>query len=198
MKKTLLIYAVVATLLLIAMGNDHARLLNEKRRLDQNISTLTSDIALYRTRHGESAAEVQSLRLRQSELESLNAELSAEIKALGIRLRRINSAAEAATQTEIDFSATLPDSILFRPVADTLHLPLFADDWSTLHATLAGNRLEGRFTSVDTLHQIVYRVPHRFLFFNYGTKELRQIITSSNPHTRLVYSSHITIERHRK
>ena len=32
-------------------------------------------------------------------------------------------------------------------------------------------------------------------FFNYGTKELRQIITSSNPHTRLVYSSHITIER---
>lgn len=198
MKKALLIYALVATILLATIYNDHARLRHEKQRLNQNIEALTSDVQFYRTLHGESVAEVRSLRLKQSELKQTNEALSEKVKTLGIRLRHINSAAEAATQTEVQFSATLPDSILFRPVADTIHLSLFADKWNSLLATLAGTRLEGRFTSVDTLHQVVYRVPRRFLFIRYGTKELRQVITSSNPATRLVYSSHITIERGRK
>ena len=195
MTKALLIYALTVTALLVMVGNNRQRLHFENQRLNQNIVALTSDVELYRTQSGESAAEVRSLRLRQSELEQTNEALTDQIDQLNIRLRHINSLATAATQTVVEFSTQIPDTVLHRPVVDTVRLPLYADTWNSVQATLIGDRIEGRFTSVDTLHQVVYRVPHRFLFIRYGTKELRQVITSSNPSTRLVYSSHITIER---
>lgn len=195
MTKALLIYALTVTALLVMVGNNRQRLHFENQRLNQNIVALTSDVELYRTQSGESAAEVRSLRLRQSELEQTNEALTDQIDQLNIRLRHINSLATAATQTVVEFSSQIPDTVLHRPVVDTVRLPLYADTWNSVQATLIGDRIEGRFTSVDTLHQVVYRVPHRFLFIRYGTKELRQVITSSNPSTRLVYSSHITIER---
>lgn len=195
MTKALLIYALTVTALLVMVGNNRQRLHSENQRLNQNIVALTSDVELYRTQSGESAAEVRSLRLRQSELEQTNEALTDQIDQLKIRLRHINSLATAATQTVVEFSTQIPDTVLRRPVVDTIRLPLYADTWNSVQATLIGDRIEGRFSSVDTLHQVVYRVPHRFLFIRYGTKELRQVITSSNPSTRLVYSSHITIER---
>lgn len=195
MTKALLIYALTVTALLVMVGNNRQRLHSENQRLNQNIVALTSDVELYRTQSSESAAEVRSLRLRQSELEQTNEALTDQIDQLNIRLRHINSLATAATQTVVEFSTQIPDTVLHRPVVDTVRLPLYADTWNSVQATLIGDRIEGRFTSVDTLHQVVYRVPHRFLFIRYGTKELRQVITSSNPSTRLVYSSHITIER---
>lgn len=195
MKKALLIYALTVTALLFLVGANRQRLRSENQRLNQNIATLTSDVELFRTRSGESAAEVRTLRLKQSELEQTNEALTGQIDQLKIRLRHVNSLATAATQTVVEFSTPIPDSVLRRPVVDTIRLPLYADTWNSVQATLIGNRIEGRFSSVDTLHQVVYRIPHRFLFIRYGTKELRQVITSSNPSTRLVYSSHITIER---
>ena len=198
MKKALLIYALTTTALLVMVGHNRRTLRAENQRLNQNIATLSTDVEIYRTRSGESAAEVRSLRLKQSELEQTNELLANQIQDLKIRLRHINSLATASTQTEVKFSTQIPDSVLHRPIVDTLRLPLYADRWNSLQASLIGNRIEGRFTSIDTLHQVVYRVPHRFLFIRYGTKELRQVITSSNPSTRLVYSSHITIERGRK
>ena len=195
MTKALLIYALTVTALLVMVGNNRQRLRSENQRLNQNIVALTSDVELYRTQSGESAAEVRSLRLRQSELEQTNEALTDQIDQLKIRLRHVNSLATAATQTVVEFSTQIPDTVLRRPVVDTIRLPLYTDTWNSVQATLIGDRIEGRFCSVDTLHQVVYRVPHRFLFIRYGTKELRQVITSSNPSTRLVYSSHITIER---
>lgn len=56
---------------------------------------------------------------------------------------------------------------------------------------LGGLPIESR----DTLRQIVHRIPRRFLFIRWGTKALRQEIISSNPHTRIVYSEYIRIER---
>lgn len=197
MKKSLLIYALTTTALLAMVSHNRRTLRAENQRLNQNIATLTTDVEIYRTRSGESAAEVRSLRLKQSELEQTNELLADQIQDLKIRLRHINSLATATTQTEVGFSTQIPDSVLHRPIVDTLRLPLFTDSWNSLQATLISNRIEGHFTSIDTLHQVVYRVPHRFLFIRYGTKELRQVITSSNPSTRLVYSSHITIERRR-
>ena len=49
--------------------------------------------------------------------------------------------------------------------------------------------------SVDTLFQVVHRVPRQFLCFRFGTKAIRQEIVSSNPHTELVYSEYVELKR---
>lgn len=199
MKKLLIIYAVISTAAAAAALRSLSRLRNENLRLGADVAALSDGVRLYRTRAGESAAETGSLRLRYGELRSRYEEIAADNRRLGIRLRQIESAATAATVTEIDTAAILRDSLVLSPVAppEKLRTLLWSDDWCSLRAVIDGDSLRLHYTSVDTLRQTVYRIPHRILFIRYGTKELRQIITSSNPHTRLVYSSHITVERRR-
>lgn len=203
MKKVLLIYAVAATVVAIAALRARSRLHDENRRLGANIETLTGDVDLYRTKSGESAAEISSLRLRCNELERLNVEAADRIRDLGIRLKRVTSAATAVTETRTEFDGVLRDSVIrpqpqpCGPVTspDTLRTLFWSDTWTRVHAIIRHDSVSCRIESVDTLHQVVYRIPRRFLFIRFGTKELRQVITSSNPHTRLVYTSHITVEK---
>ena len=55
-----------------------------------------------------------------------------------------------------------------------------------------------RVVSVDTLQQIVHRVPRRFLFIRWGTKAIRQEVVSSNPHTNIVYTEYIELKRKKR
>ncbi len=69
------------------------------------------------------------------------------------------------------------------------------DPWVTVEGIVTSDSVHCRVQSVDTLRQIVHRVPRRFLFFRWGTKAIRQEISSSNPHTRIVWTEYVRIER---
>ena len=94
MKKYLFLYAVAVTALLVC---GYGRYRRENRRLTQNQHALAAGIERYRTRLGQEAASVQALRLRCAEFEELRAADAAEIRRLGIKLRRLEAAARTAT-----------------------------------------------------------------------------------------------------
>ena len=179
MKKVLFLYALAVTALLLCTLR-HYR--SENRRLEQNQTALASDLHHYRTRLGEEAASAQALRLRCAEFERLRAADAERIRALGIRLRRLEAASKHVTRTEVTLRAPLGDPLL-QPAAPTQD-PLRR----TPHEALLPDSLR-RFRWSD------HRIPRRFLFIRWGTKALRQEIISSNPHTRIVYSEYIRIER---
>ncbi len=199
MKKFLLCYAVLTTALLACACRScrHAR--GESRRLADNQTALTSEVERYRTRLGEEAASVQALRLRCAEFEELRAADAARIRQLGIRLRRVEAAAKSSTQTAVVLRAPLRDTLVPRraavPAWDTLRRFRWRDPWVTVEGSIGRDSAECRIRSVDTLRQVVHRVPRRFLFIRWGTKALRQQIVSSNPHTRIVYTEYVRIER---
>ena len=171
MQKYILLYAVVVTALLVVVFRRYG---DENRRLTQNQEALDSEVLHYRTRWGQEAASAQALRLRCAEFEELRAADAARIRQLGIRLRRLEAAGKSVTETS--FEAKAP-----------------------LRGPSAPNGCDGplvcRVRSVDTLHQVVHRIPRRFLFIRWGTKALRQEIVSSNPHTRIVYTEYVRLER---
>ena len=84
---------------------------------------------------------------------------------------------------------------LFPPLYDTLRHFRWQDPWVRVEGIIRRDSVQCRICSVDTLRQIVHRIPHRFLFIRWGTKALRQEIVSQNPHTRIVYTEYIRIER---
>ncbi len=90
MKKYLFLYAVAVTALLVC---GYGRYRRENRRLTQNQHALAAGIERYRTRLGQEAASVQALRLRCAEFEELRAADAAEIRRLGIKLRRLEAPA---------------------------------------------------------------------------------------------------------
>lgn len=176
MKKALFLYALAITALLLCTLR-HYR--SENRRLEQNQTALTSDLHHYRTRLGEEAASAQALRLRCAEFERLRDADAERIRALGIRLRRLEAASKHVTRTEVTLRAPLGDSLL-QPAAptqdplrrtpheallpDSLRRFRWSDPWVTVEGILGRDSVACRIESRDTLRQIVHRIPRRFLF----------------------------------
>lgn len=195
MKKYLIIYAVLATLVIFVGGK---LLLTERSRLKNNNDTLLGNVNYYRTAADESAASVQALRLRCGEYEELLAADAEKIRAMGIKIRRLESAAKSVVATDVAVKAPLRDTVFIRDTlrqVDTLRLFRWNDSWVTVDGVISADSVECRVQSVDTLHQIVHRIPRRFLFIKFGTKALRQEIVSSNPHSKIVFTEYIKIEK---
>lgn len=200
MNKYLMLYAAAATLLL-GYGVRHIRRAQtEIRRLTENQTVLTGQAELFRNRVGEEAAATQVLRLRCAEFERLRAADADRIRRLGIRIRRLEAAATNVARTTIDTAAPLRDTVILRlhdtiRLRDTVRLFRWRDAWVTVEGIVEEDSVRCRVESVDTLRQVVHRIPRRFLFIRWGTKALRQEISSSNPHTSIVYTEYIRTER---
>lgn len=197
MQRLLLPYALLATVLLAAGYRRHR---SETQRLLQNQTALSAETEHYRTRCGEEAASTQVLRLRCAEFERLRAADAERIRTLGIKLRRLEAAAATATATQVEACAPLRDTIVIRQrdtlfVRDTIRLFRWRDAWVRVEGAIEADSVRCRVESIDTLRQVVHRIPRRFLFIRWGTKALRQEVVSTNPHTRIICSEYVNIER---
>lgn len=171
-------------------------LYDENLRLERNQLTLLSDVELYRTAAGESAASVGLLTLEVAELREARSRDAEQIRDLGIRLRRAESYARSATQSHYAVRASLRDTVILRDtVRDTVRIFHSSDAWSRVDGIIRDDSIGVTLRSVDTLFQVVHRVPRQFLCFRFGTKAIRQEIVSSNPHTELVYSEYVELKR---
>lgn len=209
MKKILFLYAAAATVVAAAALSATRSALDENRRLTCNQTALTQQIEHYTTRLGEAAASVQALRLRCDEYEHMHRTDAERIKALGIRLRRLESVATSVVQSRIEAAAVLHDSLVptrisppdscaaVRNGGDTLRRFAWSDGWASVEGQIVGDSVLCEAVVRDTLRQIVHRVPRRFLFIRWGTKCIRQEIVLSNPHSRIVYSEYVDFERRR-
>ena len=191
MKKILLCYAICATLLAVWGFVRH----REAERLENNQTALTEQIDYYRTSLDKSAASVRALQLRCDEFRQMRAEDTQHIRELGIKIKRLESVARSAVQTELRVEVPLRDTVV---LCDTLRLFEWSDCWVGVRGVVGRDSVQCHVESVDTLRQVVHRVPRRFLFIKYGTKAIRQEIISSNPHTRIVYSEYIELKKSRK
>ena len=188
MRKYLAIYAIVATAVIV-VGAKY--LLKENARLENNNFALIESVKTYRTKADESAASVQVLRLKVGEYEELRAADAERIRKLKIKLKRLESASKSVTKMAVDITVPLRDTVILRDTLrlhDTVRLFRWRDSWVTVDGVIDNNSVSCSVSSIDTLHQIIHRIPRRFLFFRYGTKAIRQEIVSSNPHTEVVYS----------
>lgn len=195
----------------------------ERRRMQSNNEVLTDSVEFYRTESGRSAASRQVFELRASEFERYNAQLAATVRELRIKVRRLEAAAMTATRTEVQITAPLkpvgPQPSAWekygagvRKAADSVKAALDRKlsgqpkvleakvfRWSDRHVSVDGiiraDSVSCQVVSIDTLQQIVHRVPRRFLFIRWGTKAVRQEVVSSNPHTQIVYTEYIELKR---
>ena len=135
------------------------------------------------------------MQLRIEEYRKQHAEDLKRIRSLGVRLRRVESVANAATESKTEFVAPRIDTVILR---DTLSLFRWSDGWVSVEGAIRNDEVECHIESIDTLHQVIHRVPRRWWFIRYGTKAIRQEITSSNPHTRIVYAEYIELPKRRR
>lgn len=200
MKKAFILYAVAVTVVAVALLFAWRNLAHRCDRYAANQHALVARLDTARLHLDQRNASIEVLRLRCREYETLHAADAAEIRALGIRLRRLEAASVQVAATQLDTTVRLRDTLILRRDTlslrpDTLRHFRWSDPWIRIEGVIGRDSVACRLTSCDTLRQIIHRVPRRFLFFRWGTKAIRQEIRSANPHTRLIYSDYVIIER---
>ncbi|MBQ2248442.1 MAG: hypothetical protein II323_06775 [Tidjanibacter sp.] len=158
------------------------------------------------------ALSVPVLRMSRGEVEEFRSAEVAALRSRGTSLRR--TLALSTTHALLQLDTTLlastaadpatpsvepsnsQDSTCLTPIlSDSLCRVQWRDSWVSLEVEMVREGAHIRLTSSDTLRQRLFRVPYEWWIFRWGTKAVRQEISCSNPHTRLVYSEYIRIER---
>lgn len=199
MKKILLWVTAIATIVAVVCGVVINRLVEENGRLERNQRALMGEVQLYRTENDRSAASIEALELTVAEFREVHERDAKEIESLGIRLRRAESYAKSAMTSTITDTIVVRDTVVVRDsLPESYRYFAAADAWSRVEGILYGDSLSYAVHSVDTLHQVVHRVPRKFWFIRYGTKAIRQEVWSSNPNTELVYTEYIELPRRKR
>lgn len=198
MKRYLILGVLLLAAALVLALRNNARLRADRSRLEDNQRALIDAATYYKTQAGTSAASVERLTLTVAEVKAQRDDLTKTCDLLRVKLRRLEAATTTATQTDIEAHAPLRDTILIvknEPIRTQAFR--WADAWVSIDGLLQRDSVVCRIRSIDTLRQIVHRVPRKFLFIRWGTKAIRQEIASSNPHTKIVYSEYIELKRRR-
>ena len=196
--KTKLLLFTLLLLLLSGLSTHHYRSLAERLQSDRN--GLINRIETLTAQHDSLTSRCEVLRLDCSEFKRLYQAEAEQLKRLKIKLRRVEAVSKQITQTTLTASAPLRDTTCVvrterAPIIDTTRHFHWADPWNRVEAVIRGDTMQCFVRSIDTLHQVVHRIPHRFLFFRWGTKALRQEIRTSNPSTQIVYTDYVIIAR---
>lgn len=199
--KRVLIKAGVAMIVLLAfifLWNRYRSARKECERLAANQRTLLSDVDFYRTRDSLSAAGVERLTLTNREFRRYAGELERTVEDLQLKVRRLQAASRTAVSTAYPVEVRLRDTVILRDtvaVEDTLRRLHYVNPWLTLDGLISDTVFRGRIESRDTLVQVVHRVPRRFWFIRWGTKAIRQEVTTRNPYSRITYTEYIELKR---
>lgn len=194
---------LILTLLLLTAGLSLA-LFHYHRRASQlalDRHALLARLEQLQQSHDTLTAHCEVLRLDRDEFRQLYHAEAEQLRKLNIRLRRVESLAKSVTQSHLVADMPLRDTLrtLHRdtlpPLLDTLRRFTWSDPWNRITGVISRDSVRCEVRSIDTLHQIVHRIPHRFLFIRWGTKALRQEIRSSNPSTHIIYTDYLIIER---
>lgn len=194
--KTKLLLAATLLVATLALTTHHYYRTSQRLREDRTALLARLDRQL--STHDSLRAHCEVLRLEREEFRRLYQAETERLKAMNIRLRRVESVAQSVSRNTLTLTAPLRDTVYItrtEPLCDTARHFRWEDPWNRVEAIIRHDSIHCRVLSIDTLHQVVHRIPHRFLFFRWGTKALRQEIRTSNPSTRIVYTDYVVIAR---
>lgn len=184
---------IVCAILIIIILMMYKREHTEKERYKANQTALLSDVAFYKTENERNVASVRALTLTKQEIEDYNKTLTDRCEELQISVRRLISANLTNLSTDYHLVGALRDSLVIRyDTIDTLRCMDYDDTYLSFVACVdTAGMYVADIQSRDTVTAIVHRIPRRFLFFKFGTKEVRQEVHCANPHTKIITTEYI-------
>lgn len=214
MKRILLAAVAILAVALAVSVRYSAAQRSERLRLRANQNMLLQENREYKVRDSLNAVSVGVLTMTADELRRGFDRMSALARDMDVKLRRLESVSQTSFESRYNVTAGLRDTVVgavtepsgpltpghtitheFPEGLRSAKALRFSDAHIELEGLILDSTFYGSVLTRDTLTQFVHRIPRRFLFIKWGTKELRQEIVSSNPHTRITYSRSIRISK---
>lgn len=196
MRKVTVIGFVLLAAAVCVLWYRNVRLRGERDRYRSNTEVLMSDMKRLRVDSATMAVDVKGLRLNVEEYKRLRRGDAEKIKAMGVKLRRLQAAARHEVVVSGPIDAAVRDTVVVR---DTVPLVRQKVEMITPHIRLTGliedSRLKGEIRVPVTLHQAIWiEYKRRWLFWK-KVKAVHQRITSDNPYVEIEYTEYIQIEK---
>lgn len=154
-------------------------------RLEDNQTTLLSEIEYYETENGNLAASVQVLTMKRDEFAELLKSERRKVESLGIRIAELESLGEVTTDTEVDMEAEIvaPDTIYINnPIIGSFD---WSDGWVKVTGELTPELISAKINITDTITIVAHRKARKWLFFRCKGKITHYDAYSANPHTTI-------------
>lgn len=196
MRKVTVIGFVLLAAAVCVLWHRNVRLRGERDRYRSNTEVLMSDMKRLRIDSATMAVDVKGLRLNVEEYKRLRRGDAEKIKAMGVKLRRLQAAARHEVVVSGPIDAAVRDTVVVR---DTVPLVRQKVEMITPHIRLTGliedSRLKEEIRVPVTLHQAIWiEYKRRWLFWK-KAKAVHQRITSDNPYVEIEYTEYIQIEK---
>ena len=195
--RTILVALAITAASTIFLWRHSVKVSRERDRYRQNTEALLSDVERIQVDSTRMALDVKTLRLTVSEFEEYRAQDAALIRRLGARVKDLEAAARHQLLVEAQIVAPVKDSVIIR---DTVFVPVKSVEMVNPHIDFRGV-IEDSVLTADvripvTLNQAVFvEYKHKFLWWRWKVKGVRQFITSDNPYVEIEYSEYIKIEK---
>jgi len=169
----------------------------ERDTYQQNTHGLLAQIDTLRKDSAMQAYQIQALKLDVDEYKQYRAEDLQTIKALGLKLKNVSSVSKQEMEVEAPINAPIvektvvQDSIVTKTQTVALH-----NDYINFDGTIHGDSLSAQINIPIQLTQIVHKIPkHKFLWWSWGCKAIKQVIVTNNPYVNLKYSEYIELTK---
>lgn len=194
MKKYLIIMLVAMAAALSVLWNIYSGERAERKRFESNQDALLTENREYKIRDSLNVVSTEQLVFTNRELEKYKGETARLIEDLNIKLKRVQSITTAGTETVYEIKTEVRDSVIYRDVPVPVQAIEFKNNYLELSGIIEDKKFVGKVVSIDTLVQVIHRIPRKIWFIRYGTKAIRQEIISKNPHSRISYAEYIELK----
>lgn len=182
MKKYLII-GIVALLSAVGYLSHRNKVLKaEVTRQTGNVSALMGEVKRYKVNDSLNVASVQALQLTVGELKEHRQADAKLIKELKLRPKDVDYITKTSVVTR--------DSLVFK--IDTVGCFHHRDKWLTVDACVGDSTMF--IESRDSIAQVIHvDYKHRFLWWRWGVKSIRQEVINFNPRSRVEFSEVIRV-----
>lgn len=182
--KYLILTIVVMFIGIVFLFRQNYALQAERDRQSENVEALMGEVKHYKVNDSLNVASVYGLQLTVDELKQHRAEDARLIKELKLRPKDV----DYITNTKV----ITRDSLVYR--IDSVGCFHYKDNWLKVDVCIGDNSMI--IESRDSITQVVHvDYKHRFLWWRWGVKSIRQEVVNFNPRSTVEFSEIIKVSK---
>lgn len=168
----------------------------ERNQYRQNTYTLLGDIKTLQYDSSIQAYQVDKLTLSLDEYKKYRSEDVQTIADLKLKLKQVSAISKSEISVDVPISTPVRDTVI---VVDSVYHKVqtiaYNDSNVSFNGTILNDSLKANFHVPVTISQVLYKVPkHKFLWWSWGCKAVKQVVITNNPYVQLNYSEYIEIK----
>ena len=173
---------------------DRGRIIEDRNKYKENTESLLTGIKRLQIDSSRNAVETNRLRLTINELEEVRSSYLKTIDELGIRIKQLQSVARQDIDLETPIAIKV-DSTNYLDIIEGKPIELFeSDPYKDIKLTIKKDSVIGSVQMTANLTQYIYAdYKHKFLWWMWGLRGVKQIVICDNPYIKINYSEYIEI-----